>query len=101
MGSPFCTVVSCAETEQGIFDQIRRGHLDFVTAPWPSISSSARDLVKKMLCYDPKERISASEVLSKFPCQNNKIYIQIIMKDVHVFFYTILLSNISLDYIEL
>lgn len=52
------------ETEEGIFNEIRRGHLDFVTAPWPSISSSARDLVKKMLCYDPKERISASEVLN-------------------------------------
>lgn len=68
MISLFCVSVSCAETEQGIFNEIRRGHLDFVTAPWPSISSSARDLVKKMLYYDPKERISAAEVLSKFPC---------------------------------
>lgn len=70
MVSLFCTAISCAETEQGIFDNIRRGHLDFVTSPWPSISSSARDLVKKMLCYDPIERISAAEVLSKSPSKN-------------------------------
>ncbi|WOG86335.1 hypothetical protein DCAR_0205537 [Daucus carota subsp. sativus] len=52
------------ETEEGIFNAIRRGHLDFETSPWPSISISARDLVKKMLCYDPKERITAAEVLN-------------------------------------
>lgn len=53
------------ENEQGIFDAILRGHLDFVSDPWPSISSSAKDLVKKMLQADPKARLTASEVLSK------------------------------------
>ena len=55
-----------AENEQGIFDAILRGHIDFSSDPWPSISSSAKDLVKKMLRADPKERLSAVEVLSKF-----------------------------------
>ena len=54
------------ENEQGIFDAILRGHIDFASDPWPSISSSAKDLVKKMLRADPKERLSAVEVLSKF-----------------------------------
>lgn len=53
-----------AENEQGIFDSILRGHLDFSSDPWPSISSSAKDLVKRMLRQDPKERLSAKEVLS-------------------------------------
>ncbi|KAJ1386056.1 Protein kinase domain [Sesbania bispinosa] len=52
-----------AEKEQGIFDAILRGHIDFASDPWPSISSSAKDLVKKMLRADPKERLSAVEVL--------------------------------------
>ena len=55
-----------AENEQGIFDAVLRGHIDFSSDPWPSISTSAKDLVKKMLCADPKERLSAVEVLSKF-----------------------------------
>ncbi|KAI3687464.1 hypothetical protein L1987_81161 [Smallanthus sonchifolius] len=52
------------ETEQGIFDSVLRGNLDFVSDPWPSISSSAKDLVKKMLHSDPKERLTAVEVLN-------------------------------------
>ncbi|KAK4795281.1 hypothetical protein SAY86_013275 [Trapa natans] len=52
------------ENERSIFDSILRGHIDFSTDPWPSISSSAKDLVKKMLRSDPKERLSAVEVLN-------------------------------------
>ncbi|KAL8138891.1 hypothetical protein V2J09_004892 [Rumex salicifolius] len=52
------------ESEQGIFDAILRGHLDFGSDPWPSISSSAKDLVNKMLRQDPKERLPAVEVLN-------------------------------------
>ncbi|XP_042481752.1 calcium-dependent protein kinase 15-like isoform X2 [Macadamia integrifolia] len=50
--------------ERGIFSAILRGHINFSSDPWPSISSSAKDLVKKMLQSDPKERISAVEVLN-------------------------------------
>ncbi|KAL4592796.1 hypothetical protein LXL04_005801 [Taraxacum kok-saghyz] len=52
------------ETEQSIFDAVLRGNLDFISDPWPSISSSAKDLVKKMLKSDPKERLTAVEVLN-------------------------------------
>ncbi|KAE8657297.1 Calcium-dependent protein kinase 3 [Hibiscus syriacus] len=51
------------ETEQNIFDSILRGNIDFSSDPWPSVSSSAKDLVRKMLRDDPKDRISAVEVL--------------------------------------
>ncbi|PIN11173.1 Ca2+/calmodulin-dependent protein kinase, EF-Hand protein superfamily [Handroanthus impetiginosus] len=52
-----------AETERGIFDAILRGHIDFASEPWPSISDGAKDLVGKMLTQDPKKRITAAEVL--------------------------------------
>ncbi|TVU35880.1 hypothetical protein EJB05_17787, partial [Eragrostis curvula] len=54
-----------AENEDGIFDAVLRGHIDFTSDPWPSISSGAKDLVKKMLRQDPKERLTAAEILSK------------------------------------
>ncbi|XP_038903148.1 calcium-dependent protein kinase 26-like isoform X1 [Benincasa hispida] len=52
-----------AETEQEIFDEVLHGDLDFTLDPWPSISDSAKDLVRKMLVRNPKERLTAHEVL--------------------------------------
>ncbi|KAG0497060.1 hypothetical protein HPP92_001751 [Vanilla planifolia] len=52
-----------AETEKGIFDAILQGEIDFTSAPWPFISPSAKDLIRKMLTKDPKKRITASQVL--------------------------------------
>lgn len=52
-----------AETEQDIFDEVLHGELDFTSDPWPSISGSAKDLVRKMLVRDPKKRLTAHEVL--------------------------------------
>ncbi|KAK2441609.1 calcium-dependent protein kinase [Trifolium repens] len=53
-----------AESEHGIFNAILRGHIDFTSDPWPSISPSAKDLVRKMLNSDPKQRLTAYEVLN-------------------------------------
>ncbi|CAJ1976831.1 unnamed protein product [Sphenostylis stenocarpa] len=52
-----------ARTESGVCKQILHGELDFSSNPWPNISGSAKDLIKKMLDKDPKKRISAHEVL--------------------------------------
>ncbi|CAH8382132.1 unnamed protein product [Eruca vesicaria subsp. sativa] len=52
-----------AESEQGIFEQVLHGDLDFSSDPWPSISESAKDLVRKMLVRDPKKRLTAHQVL--------------------------------------
>lgn len=57
-----------SETEQGIFEQVLKGELDFVSEPWPSISESAKDLVRKMLVRDPKKRLTAHEVLCELFC---------------------------------
>ncbi|KAF3444219.1 hypothetical protein FNV43_RR13909 [Rhamnella rubrinervis] len=52
-----------AETEMGIFRQILQGKLDFESEPWPAISDSAKDLIRKMLERNPKKRLTAHEVL--------------------------------------
>lgn len=51
------------ETEKGIFEAILDAPLDLQTSPWPSISESAKDLIRKMLIKDPRGRISASDAL--------------------------------------
>ncbi|KAG9139289.1 hypothetical protein Leryth_011292 [Lithospermum erythrorhizon] len=53
-----------AENENGIFSAILRGHVDFTSDPWPSISPSAKDVVRKMLNSNPKQRLTAFEVLN-------------------------------------
>ncbi|KAG6528797.1 hypothetical protein ZIOFF_010982 [Zingiber officinale] len=52
-----------AETEAGIFRQIIKGSIDFETEPWPTISESAKDLIRKMLNRNPRERFTAHQVL--------------------------------------
>ena len=62
--------MSCyeSETEQGIFEQVLKGELDFISEPWPSISESAKDLVRRMLVRDPKKRMTAHEALCEYAC---------------------------------
>ncbi|CAN4113103.1 unnamed protein product [Withania somnifera] len=52
-----------AENEQGIFEQVLHGDLDFSSDPWPSISEDAKDLVRGMLVRDPRKRLTAHQVL--------------------------------------
>ncbi|XP_065637163.1 calcium-dependent protein kinase SK5 isoform X2 [Quercus suber] len=51
------------ETEKGIFREILQGKLDFHSDPWPVISESAKELIRKMLDRNPKKRPKAHEVL--------------------------------------
>ncbi|KAE8721850.1 Calcium-dependent protein kinase 5 [Hibiscus syriacus] len=60
-----------AETQQGIFDAVLKGHIDFDSDPWPLISDSAKNLIRKMLCSQPSERLTAHEVLCHpWICEN-------------------------------
>ncbi|PKU67785.1 calcium-dependent protein kinase 20-like [Dendrobium catenatum] len=61
-----------AETEQGVAQAIIRSTVDFKRDPWPKISDSAKDLVKKMLDPDPRHRLTALEVLDHPWLQNAK-----------------------------
>ncbi|KAK9070836.1 hypothetical protein SSX86_009404 [Deinandra increscens subsp. villosa] len=51
------------ETQQGIFDAVLKAHIDFESDPWPLISNSGKDLIKKMLCSHPAKRLTAHQVL--------------------------------------
>nr|XP_043627075.1 calcium-dependent protein kinase 26 [Erigeron canadensis] len=60
-----------AETQQGIFDAVLKGYIDFESDPWPLISDSAKDLIRKMLCSRPSDRLTAHEVLCHpWICEN-------------------------------
>jgi calcium-dependent protein kinase len=52
-----------AETEQGIFEQVLKSELDFVSDPWPRISESAKDLLRKMLNPNVAKRLKSHQVL--------------------------------------
>ncbi|KAG6532613.1 hypothetical protein ZIOFF_006462 [Zingiber officinale] len=60
------------ETEQGVAQAILRGVIDFKREPWPSISDSAKNLVRLMLEPDPKLRLTAKQVLEHHWLQNAK-----------------------------
>ncbi|KAI3717416.1 hypothetical protein L1987_69018 [Smallanthus sonchifolius] len=60
-----------AETQQGIFDAVLKGNLDFDSDPWPLISDSAKDLIRKMICTHPSDRLTAHKVLCHpWICEN-------------------------------
>ncbi|KAL1549965.1 Calcium-dependent protein kinase 14 [Salvia divinorum] len=61
-----------AETEQGVAQAIIRSDVKFKRDPWPKVSDKAKDLVKKMLNPDPKQRPTAQEVLDHSWLQNAK-----------------------------
>lgn len=44
-----------------------QGEVDFKTAPWPSISSEAKDCVKKLLTMNAKHRPTADRILQACP----------------------------------
>jgi len=50
------------ETEQQIFDSILKGHIDFHSDPWPTISTGAKNAVRAMLQQVTVEQ-SLSQVL--------------------------------------
>lgn len=44
-------------------EKTAKGEYSMVGPEWDSISDDAKDLVSKMLCYDPSKRITAQEIL--------------------------------------
>ncbi|XP_058098847.1 calcium-dependent protein kinase 28-like [Magnolia sinica] len=52
------------KTEDGIFKEVLKNKPDFKRKPWPSISSSAKDFIQKLLVKDPRTRLTAAQALS-------------------------------------
>lgn len=59
-------VIISTETEQGVAQAILCCVIDFKRDPWPKVSDTAKDLVKKMLDPDPSRRLTAAQVLGNF-----------------------------------
>ncbi|GMP31538.1 hypothetical protein CsSME_00005708 [Camellia sinensis var. sinensis] len=53
-----------ARTESGIFRAVLKADPSFDEPPWPSLSSEAKDFVKRLLCKDPRKRMTAARALS-------------------------------------
>ncbi|PKI63096.1 hypothetical protein CRG98_016498 [Punica granatum] len=51
------------KTEDGIFKEVLRNKPDFRRKPWPTITHSAKDFVKKLLVKDPRARLTAAQAL--------------------------------------
>ncbi|KAL1809901.1 hypothetical protein ACET3Z_026891 [Daucus carota] len=52
-----------ARTESGIFRAVLKANLSFDEPPWPSVSSEAKDFVKRLLNKDPRKRMTAAQAL--------------------------------------
>ncbi|KAE8695129.1 Calcium-dependent protein kinase 28 [Hibiscus syriacus] len=52
------------KTEDGIFKEVLKNKPDFHRKPWPTISNSAKDFVKKLLVKDSHVRLTAAQALS-------------------------------------
>ncbi|KAK8952945.1 CDPK-related kinase 1 [Platanthera guangdongensis] len=53
-----------ARTESGIFRAVLKAEPSFNEAPWPSLSSEAKDFVKRLLNKDYRRRMTAAQALS-------------------------------------
>jgi calcium-dependent protein kinase len=54
------------KTEAGIFNEVLKKKPDFREKPWPTISASAKDFVKKLLVKDAFARLTAAQALCTF-----------------------------------
>ncbi|XP_042481239.1 CDPK-related kinase 7-like [Macadamia integrifolia] len=52
-----------ARTESGIFRAVLKADPSFEEAPWPSLSSDAKDFVKRLLNKDYRKRLTAAQAL--------------------------------------
>ena len=60
------------DSDKEIMDKVAKGEYDLESSPFDTLSSSGKDLIKKLLIMDPKKRISAQEALSHPWFQENK-----------------------------
>lgn len=68
-----------ARTESGIFRSVLRADPNFDDTPWPSISTEAKDFVKRLLNKDYRKRMTAAQALSKF---HSNILFKLIFHDI-------------------
>ncbi|MCL7041212.1 hypothetical protein MKW94_001410 [Papaver nudicaule] len=52
------------DTESRTLHAIMAANLEFPSDPWDQVSTSAKDLITKILCPDPAKRLSAPQILN-------------------------------------
>lgn len=52
-----------ARTESGIFRAVVKAEPTYEEQPWPTLSSEAKDFVKRLLNKDPRKRMSAAQAI--------------------------------------
>uniref|UniRef100_A0A8C5QWQ1 Serine/threonine kinase 33 n=1 Tax=Leptobrachium leishanense TaxID=445787 RepID=A0A8C5QWQ1_9ANUR len=52
-----------AKSEEKLFEQIRKGEMNFSADVWQSVSEAARDVLQRLLNVDPAHRMTARELL--------------------------------------
>ncbi|XP_016835252.1 serine/threonine-protein kinase 33-like, partial [Cricetulus griseus] len=52
-----------ANSEEKLFELIRKGELEFEDPVWDSVSESAKNVLKQLMKVDPAHRITAKELL--------------------------------------
>ncbi|KAJ4716363.1 CDPK-related kinase [Melia azedarach] len=71
-----------ARTESGIFRAVLKADPCLDEGPWPSLSSEAKDFVKRLLNKDPRKRMTAAQALSHpwiRNCNNVKVPLDILI----------------------
>lgn len=58
---------------EAIMKKVEKGKYDISKGVWKSVSAEAKDLIKKLLTYDPVDRISAEEALKHPWIQDCKV----------------------------
>lgn len=58
------TIYSDGKDNAEILKSVKRGVYEFDPRHWKYISPKAIDLINKLLCYDPRKRIKASQALN-------------------------------------
>ncbi|CAD8118042.1 unnamed protein product [Paramecium sonneborni] len=58
--------------EQEVLLKVKKGEYSFDPSDWGKVSNQGKDLIRRMLLYDPTLRISASDALNHDWIQNNK-----------------------------
>jgi calcium-dependent protein kinase len=54
-----------------IFDKIKTGKFSFAATEWKNVSREAKVMIKKMLTFNPDERVSADKALADEWIVNN------------------------------
>jgi calcium-dependent protein kinase len=56
-----------------IFDKIKSGKFSFAATEWKNVSREAKVMIKRMLTYDPDERINAEQAFNDEWIQLNSV----------------------------